>query len=292
MTRVLSVLILAIAGFVFSAGGASAQDIFVPADNGASNMQAPEMSPLFNDLLPQDQTQPQQSGTQQESAPLQAAPQSPFQAAPTNRSASRNAPPPRLPAYDDPNIAEHVRTFRTPQSATEFAVARGISPEKYNQMRSRFDAMAADNPSLQAHSPFAMVDLITEGQKYQQALANRVKTSCGMSNFTVMLDISSFMAAPKARQNLNANAIQPLGNVMDSICGSTDTRQRVAKNLFMFFLVNKPGAETAVTNKDGAFTITGDFAKDEPPNLTTIQSGIETSLDNVVASRRQDQLQR
>lgn len=186
-----------------------------------------------------------------------------------------------------PEARRRVENYMVPQTAADFAVLQGVTPAEFNRQRAQFEKFAASNPSLQAKNPYAMVDLITDGQRYQKALESRVKAACDLPAFTVTLDMAGFMQDTRTRENINAKAIQPFGAALDSLCNNAEDRAKISRNFYMIRIQHQPGASPAVSNEDGLFTLSADFSTPDAIPASTLRAGIMKGVEATATRREQ-----
>ncbi len=276
-------------------GVAYAQDIFLTPGQGAgTSAEPPADSPLFPSGTP---TQPPEgeTGTTADTGIFPTPPAATNGLPTLSNSAPSAVYPDRnfVNTITNPNRTvspediRRVENYTAPQTAADFAVMQGITPAEFNRRRAEFDKVAASNPALQAKNPYAMVDLITDGQRYQKALESRVKSACDLPAFTVTLDMAGFLQDSQTRKNINAKAIQPFGAVMDSLCNSPDSRDKISRNFYMLRIQHQPGAAPSVSNTDGLFTLAADFTSPDAIPASVMRAGIMKGVEATASKREQ-----
>ena len=171
----------------------------------------------------------------------------------------------------------------------KFLSEMGISPEDYMKRKAAFEKVAAANPQANLVSPYATLDLMTEGKRYTEALSQKIKASCNLPGATVMLDLPSFLgsnAIGKAKETINEKVIQPLGTVIDSICAQRDLREKMATGFYMLKLQHQSGnARGSVSRNDGIYTIAADFSTKDPVSVQAVRAQLVDGINQVAADR-------
>lgn len=195
-------------------------------------------------------------------------------------------PPSAQQAHDNPlsrpvsnpvysSDIEKLERMANAETTMQFLAEAGISTKEYLRQKAKFEEFKRNNPGTAAISPYASIDLMTEGKRYTNALAEKIRAACSAPAVQVMYDIPSFMHNPEMKENINAKVVQPFGAVISSVCSQPDLREDVAQGFYVLRLRHESGnTEGRLENSSGLFTLSTDFSNDEPVSIRSVRASL------------------